>query len=109
MNYCPSNLLSLWFTSPTLQPLSKVQSTVYADSVCIAGRGWGVLSCVGDHMLHEFNILYLIRFRTYNIALPTPKQKPRRGGSLRQINTCRKVPLKVNFLDTENWHCFLSV
>jgi hypothetical protein len=26
-----------------------------------------------------------------------PEQKPRRGGGLRQINTCRKVPLQINF------------
>jgi hypothetical protein len=28
-----------------------------------------------------------------------PKQKPRRGGGLRQINTCRQIPLQVNFLE----------
>jgi hypothetical protein len=26
-----------------------------------------------------------------------------------QINTCRKVPLQVNFLDNDIWHCFLVV
>ncbi len=31
--------------------------------------------------------MYLTRLRTY-------KQKPRRGGGLRQINTCRQVPLQ---------------
>ncbi len=29
--------------------------------------------------------------------LDQPKQKPRRGGGLRQINTCRKVPTQVNY------------
>ncbi len=29
--------------------------------------------------------------------------------SLRQINTCRKVPLKVNFLDDDILHCLLWV
>jgi hypothetical protein len=29
-----------------------------------------------------------------------PKQKPRRGGSLRQINTCRKVPYFFLDIDT---------
>jgi hypothetical protein len=38
----------------------------------VAGRGWGVLSCVGDHLLQEFNTLYLTRFRTYKIALSPP-------------------------------------
>ncbi len=31
-----------------------------------------------------------------------PKQKPRRGGRLRQIITCRQVPLQVNF--KKSWH-----
>jgi hypothetical protein len=43
-----------------------------------------VLSCVGDHILQEFNTLFLTRFRTYKIALP-PQAKPRREGGLRQI------------------------
>ncbi len=30
--------------------------------------------------------------------LDHPKQKPRRGGGLRQINTSQKVPLQVDFL-----------
>jgi hypothetical protein len=42
---------------------------------------------------------YTPRFRTYKIALPDyrPKQKPRRGGGLRQINTCCQIPVQVNF------------
>jgi hypothetical protein len=28
-----------------------------------------------------------------------PKQKPRRRGGLRQINTCHPVPLMVKFLE----------
>jgi hypothetical protein len=35
--------------SPPL-PLSQSQHSVYIDSVW----GWGVLSCVGDHILQEF-------------------------------------------------------
>ncbi len=38
-----------------------------------------------------------------------PKQKPRTGGSLRQINTCRKVPLQGNILDNDILYYFLSV
>ncbi len=30
-----------------------------------------------------------------------PKQKPRRGGGLRQTNTCRKVPYRSIFLDDD--------
>jgi hypothetical protein len=60
-----------------------------------------------DHILQEFNTLYLTRLRTYKIALP-PQTKPRRGGGLRQINTCRKDPLQVNFLDNDIWHLLSS-
>jgi hypothetical protein len=60
-----------------------------ALSVWLGGDG-GVLSCVGDHILQEFNTLFLTRFRTYKKSLCHPKQKPRRGGGLRQINICRK-------------------
>ncbi len=66
----------------------------------------GMLSSVRDHILQEFNTtLYLTRFRTYKIARPT-QTKPRRGGGLRQINTCRKVPLHVNFF---RWRHFALV
>ncbi len=62
VNYCPSNLLS---GSPP-PPLPKVNVKVCGWE----GMGGGVLSCVGDHILQEFNTLYLTRFRTYKIALP---------------------------------------
>jgi hypothetical protein len=54
------------------------------------------LSPLGDHILLEFNTLYLITFRTYKIAKPPQTKTLRRGGRLRQINTCRKVPIQVN-------------
>ncbi len=85
---------SLWFTSPPPLIPSQSQSTVCRQ--CVAGWGWGVLSCVKDHILREFNSLFLARFRSNKIALP-PQTKPRRGGCFRQINTCRKVPLNVIF------------
>jgi hypothetical protein len=65
----------------------------------------GYPSSFEDHILQEFNTVYLTRLRTYKIARP-PKQKPSRGGGLRQINTCRKVPLQVNFLDDTTF-CFV--
>jgi hypothetical protein len=37
------------------------------------------------------------RPNSLGVSLKHPKQKPRRGGGIRQINTCRKVPLQVNF------------
>ncbi len=69
-NCCPSILLS----GSTLLPFhpSLCQSTVYTDSVWLGGDG--VLSPVGDHILQEFNTLYLTRFRANKIARP-PKTK----------------------------------
>jgi hypothetical protein len=36
----------------------------------VAGRGWGVLNPVEDHILKELNTLYQTGFRTYKIARP---------------------------------------
>jgi hypothetical protein len=58
--YCSSHLAS---------PPSQSQSTVYTESVWLGGGG-GLLSCVGDHILQEFNTLLLTRFRPYKIATP---------------------------------------
>ncbi len=96
VNCCPSNLLSgsTLPPSPPTFPVSKY--SIYRQ--CVAGRGWGVLSPVGDDIQQEFNTLYLTRFRNYTFARP-PQQKPMRGGGHRQINTSRKVFLQANFLD----------
>ncbi len=56
----PFNLLS----GSTVPPPSLRQSAV---------RGGGALSPVEDHILQEFNTLYLARFRTYKIAIPQTK------------------------------------
>jgi hypothetical protein len=42
--------------------------------------------------------VFLARFQPSKL-LYHPKQKPRRGGGLRKINTCRQIPLNVNFLE----------
>jgi hypothetical protein len=49
------------------------------------------------NILQELNTLYLTRFVEPSKLLDHPKQKPRKGGGLRQMNTCRQVPLQVNF------------
>ncbi len=59
-------------------------------SKCGAGIGWGMLSCVGYYILQEFNILFLTRFRTYNIALP-PETKTWEG---RGPQTDKHLPAK---------------
>jgi hypothetical protein len=53
---------------------SLCQSTAYTDSVWL-GEGGEALSPVGDHILLEFNTLYLTKFRTYKIARPPPQTK----------------------------------
>ncbi len=60
MNYCPA----------------RCHSKVYTDSVWLGGGG--VFSCVVDHILQEFNILHLTRFRNYKIAIP-PQTKNYEG------------------------------
>jgi hypothetical protein len=51
--------------APTPPPLPKVKDSKYSIyRQCVAGRGWGMLSCVGDHILQEFNTMYLTTFRT---------------------------------------------
>jgi hypothetical protein len=76
----------------------KVQ---YIQTVCgwggMGGGGAGMLSCVGDHILQEFNIVFLTRFRTYKNCFTTPNKNLGGEGGLRHIYTCRKVPLQVNF------------
>jgi hypothetical protein len=69
--YCYFSTFSM--TSP---PPSQSKRTVpvYTDSVWLWGGGWGVLSCVADHILQEFNSLFLTRFRTYKIATRAPLQ-----------------------------------
>jgi hypothetical protein len=55
---------------------SQSKHTVYKDSVWLwgVGVGLGVFRCVVDHILQEFNTLFLITFRTYKIAtLPQTK------------------------------------
>ncbi len=79
--------------SPSLLHIAKVQNI---KTVC-GGWGWYVELCWRPNSA-GVNTLFLTRFRTYKIDRLQPKQKPRRGGGLRQIITCRKVPLQVNFL-----------
>ncbi len=69
VNCCPSTF-SLTFPTP---PPGK-RTVYHADSV----RLWGlwVLSSVVDHILQEFNTLFLTRFRTYKTATPSQTKTP---------------------------------
>ncbi len=60
-------------------------------------EGVGVLSPVGDHILQDFKILFLTRFKTYKIARP-PQTKTKEGsGPL----TDKHLPQKLIFLDDD--------
>ncbi len=89
MKYSLSNLPSC-SPPPPPPPLlhSLCKSTVYYRQ-CVAGRGWGMLSCVGDHILQDLEPTKI----PYN-----PKQKSRKVGGLRQINICRQLALLSNSL-----------
>jgi hypothetical protein len=68
--YCCPSIFSL--TCPPSQ--SNVYS-IYRQFVAVGGGGggweWGGYEvCDVDHMLHEFNTLFLTRFRTYKIGSP---------------------------------------
>jgi hypothetical protein len=62
-----------------------------------------VLSPVGDHILQEFNTLYLTRFRTYKFARP-PKQKTKERRGLKTDKHLSQSPLTGNFFKI--LHCF---
>jgi hypothetical protein len=49
-------------------PLPVSEYSIYRQ--CVAGRGWGLLHPIGDHILWEFDTLYLNRIRTYQIDRP---------------------------------------
>ncbi len=95
MSVFPTQLCepSLW--SPSPPPFSQSQCTIYTDSVRLGGGG-------GCRVVLETKICRSLTLCFWPDSEPTKllyhlKQKPRRGGDLSQINTCRKVPLKVNF------------
>jgi hypothetical protein len=96
VNYCPSNLLSC---SPPPLPKVKVQYIQASGSVW-RGEGvgcWVVLETIFCRSSPLYNWLDLEPTK-----LPYhPKQKPRKGGVLRQINTFTR--------SNDIWHCFLSI
>jgi hypothetical protein len=96
-DYRPSNILS---GSPPPAPLFLVwiSTGVCIYTVCNGGGGGEGTGLCREH-IQELYTLYLPRFRTYRSALPPPPKKKNIGGEggLKQINTCRHVPLQVNF------------
>ncbi len=68
-------LPSLWPTPPLpILPKVNIQYCEYKQWVAV--EGGMVSSCVVDHILQEFNTLFLTRFRTYKIASPPQTKTP---------------------------------
>jgi hypothetical protein len=64
--FCELFPLYLLSDRPHPSPLPKVNE----HRQCQAVGGGGVLNCIVDQILQEFNTLFLTRFRTYEIATP---------------------------------------
>ncbi len=89
VNYCPSNLLSGSPPPPPPPfPVSKYNMEG-GDVGC-----WVVL----ETLFYMSLTLCIWLASEPTKLLDHPKQKPKRGGGLKQINTCDKVPVQVNFV-----------
>ncbi len=90
--------LSHWFPSP-FPCVNMYRSTVRIYTVCNGGGGEGGIGlCVQHILLYMSCTLCIWPDSEPTKLLYHPRQKKnRRGGSLRHINTCRQIPLLVNF------------
>jgi hypothetical protein len=70
VNYC---IAPLAFSLVHLPPFPNPKCSIYRQ--CVAGMGLGVLSCVGDHILHSV----ADQIQNLQKLLYLPKEKPRRG------------------------------
>jgi hypothetical protein len=89
-------MLPLWLPPPSL-----CQSTVYTDSVWLGGGvGGSIESCWRPY---STGILHSVYDQIHNLQNSyTPPRKYLGGkGGLREINTCRKVPIQVTVLDDD--------
>ena len=76
------------YTDTVKELLNLLSGSTLPPSLC--QRTVGLSSPVGDHILQEFNTLYLTRYTTYKIARPPNKSL---GG---EWASCYKVPSQVN-------------
>ncbi len=78
-----------WLTSPPPLLPVWINTGVCNYTVCNGGGGNGIRLC-GEHLHESYTLCIWPPKLLYH-----PKQKPRGGGG--QINTCRQIPLQVNF------------
>ncbi len=97
---CTSNLLSGSTLPRPLFPVSKFN--IYLQ--CVAGMGWGCWVLLDTIFCRSLTLC--IWSDSEPTILLDPKQIPRRGGGLREINACRKVQLQVNLF---RWQRFALV
>jgi hypothetical protein len=97
---------ALWTVAPltfSLVQFWRVEPPSLCHSVyrqCVAGRGWVYWVLLETIFCRSLTLC--IWPDSEPTKLPDhPKQKPRRGEGLRQINTCRTVTLQVKFFDEE--------
>ncbi len=96
VNYCLCNLLS-GSTFPTRPPLPKVK-VQYMQTVCGWEGGGGVVGWFWRPYIFRRSLTRSVSNQIQNLqhCFSTQNKTLRRGGGLRQINTCRKVTLKVD-------------
>ncbi len=84
----PFNLLSV-----SLSPFPLSTYSLYRQ--CVAGTGWGCWVLLETIFCRSLTLCIWPDSEPKKLLFHS-KQKPRRGGGLREINACRKVLLKVN-------------
>ncbi len=74
----------------------------------LGGGGGGVLNCTVDHILQEFCILFLTRFRTYKIA-STPQTKLANKDDIKGLESSFVYVFRGSFGAAKFVTCMLSL
>ncbi len=88
VNCCTYNLLSGSTLPPPPLPCVKVQYILHIQ--CVAGRGWGCWVLLETIFCRSSTHCISLDSESTEL-LDHSKHKPRRGGGLRKISTCRKA------------------
>ncbi len=90
LNYCPSTFSPVQHHHPPPFP-------VWISTGLVCDGGGGEIGVCGEHIQELYCTVCIWPDSEPTKRLYHPKQKPRKGGGLRQINACRQVPLLVNY------------